>query len=130
MSISLVFAELWQFLLMKDLTRNPKIGNTRVWVLSNFWKPGQVRDTKFGMNVSNEYLLNAAKFQVHSFYGFWVIILRENQQELEIPPPRLDLKWYPNNCPSISVGFGSSSRLVLRWGGQPDNCSWGKLHPG
>ena len=117
MSISLVFAELWQFLLMKDLTRNPKIGNTRVWVLSNFWRPGQVRDTKFGMNVSNEYLLNAAKFQVHSFYSFWVIILRANQQELKIPPPRLDLKWYPNNCPSISVGVWVKVKVSFKVGG-------------
>ena len=119
MSISLAFVELWQFLFMKDLTRNPKIKNTRVCVLSNFWRPGQVRDTKFGTNVSNKYLLNAAKYQVHSFYSFWVIILRENQQEFKIPPPRLGLKWYPNNCPPISVGVWVTQRLrlVLRFGG-------------
>ena len=30
-------------------------------------------DTKFGTNVSNRMLLNAAKFQGYSFYRFWVI---------------------------------------------------------
>ena len=32
----------------KGLIRNVKIGNTLVWVLSNIWRLGQVRDTKFG----------------------------------------------------------------------------------
>ena len=117
MSISLVFLELWQFLFMKDLTRNSKKKNTCVWVLSNFWRQGQVRDTKFGTNVSNKYLLNAAKYQVHSFYSFWVIMLRENQQELKIPPPRLGLKWYPNNWPPISVGVWVKVKVSFKvWG--------------
>ena len=30
-------------------------------------------DTKFGTNVSNRKLLNAAKFQGYTFYRFWVI---------------------------------------------------------
>ena len=47
----------------KVLTRNPEIGNTPVWVFPNIWRLGQVRDTKFGTNVSNEMLLNAAKSQ-------------------------------------------------------------------
>ena len=48
-----------------------------------------------------------------------MIILRENQQEFKIPPPRLGLKWYPNNCPPISVGVWVTQRLrlVLRFGG-------------
>ena len=37
-----------------------EIGNTNVYVLHNIWRLGQVRDTKFGMNVSNENLLNSA----------------------------------------------------------------------
>ena len=86
-------------------------------VLSNFLRPGQVRDTKFGTNVSNKYLLNAAKFQVHTFYGFWVIILRENQQELKIILPRLGLKWYPNNCPQISVGVWVKVKVSFKFGG-------------
>ena len=57
----------------KGLTKNPEIGNTFVWVLSNIWRKERVRDTKFGKNVSNEKLLDAAKCQVYYFYRFWVI---------------------------------------------------------
>ena len=57
----------------KGLARNPEIGNTPVWVLPNIWRLGRVMDTKFGTNVSNRMLLNAAKFQCYSFYRFWVI---------------------------------------------------------
>ena len=57
----------------KGLTRNPEIGNSPVWVLPSIWRLGQVRDTKFGKNVSNKMLLNAAKQQGYSFYRFWVI---------------------------------------------------------
>ena len=57
----------------KGLTRNPEIGNTPVWLLPNIWRLGRVMDTKFGMNVSNRMLLNAAKFRGYSFYHFWVI---------------------------------------------------------
>ena len=57
----------------KGLSRNPEIGNTPVWVLPNIWRLEQVMDTKFGANVSNRILLNAAKFQVYSLYRFWVI---------------------------------------------------------
>ena len=57
----------------KGLTRNPEIGNTPVWVLPNIWRLGRVMDTKFGTNVSNKMLLNAAKCQGYSFYCFWVI---------------------------------------------------------
>ena len=57
--------------LHKGLTRNPR--NTPVWVLPNVWRLGQVRDTKFGTNVSNVMLPNAAKCQGYSFYRFWVI---------------------------------------------------------
>ena len=44
--------------LYKGLARNPETWNTLVWVLPNIWRLGQVRDTKFGTNVSNEMLLN------------------------------------------------------------------------
>ena len=57
----------------KGLTRNPEIGNTPVWVLPNIWRLGRVRNTKFGTNVSNKMLLNAAKCQGCSFYRCWVI---------------------------------------------------------
>ena len=33
----------------------------------------QIMDTKFGTNVSNKILLNAAIFQGYSYYRFWVI---------------------------------------------------------
>ena len=33
----------------------------------------RVGDTKFGTNVSNEMLLNVAKYQDYSFYRFWII---------------------------------------------------------
>ena len=42
----------------KELTRNPEIGNTPVWVLPNIWRLGQVRNTEFGTNVSNKMLPN------------------------------------------------------------------------
>ena len=57
----------------KGLTRNPEIGNTPFWVLPNIWRLKQAMDTKFGMNVSDKMLVNAAKFQSYSFYRFWVI---------------------------------------------------------
>ena len=57
----------------KGFTRNPEIGNTLVWVLSNIWRLRRVRETKFDTNISSKKLLNAAKFQGYSFYRFWVI---------------------------------------------------------
>ena len=57
----------------KGLTRNPEIRNTPVWFLANVWRLGRVRDTKFGKNVSNKMLLNAAKCQGYSSYRLWVI---------------------------------------------------------
>ena len=57
----------------KGLTKNQEIGNTPVWVLPNIWRLGWVRDTKFGADVSNELLLNAAKCQGYSFYRFGLI---------------------------------------------------------
>ena len=58
----------------KGLIRNLQIWNTPVWVLPNIWRLGQVRNTKYGTNVSNEMLLNAAKCQGCSFYRFWYIM--------------------------------------------------------
>ena len=62
----------------KGLTRNLEIGNTPVWVLPNIWRLGPVMDTKFGKNVSNRMILNAAKFQGYSFYCFSVIKGKSN----------------------------------------------------
>ena len=57
----------------KGLTRNPEIGNTPVWVLPNICRLGRVMETKFGTNISNKMLPNAATCQGYSFYRFWVI---------------------------------------------------------
>ena len=56
----------------KELTKNPEMGNTPIWDLSSIWRLWQVKDTKFGKNVSNV-LLNNAKCQGYSVYHFWVI---------------------------------------------------------
>ena len=90
MSISSLFLELWRFF-FKGLTRNPKIGNTLVWGLPNIWRLGRVMDTKFGKNVSNRMLLNAAKFEGYSFYRFWVIKGKPTGKEGgKITPPHPD----------------------------------------
>ena len=70
----------------KGLTRYLEIANTPVWVLPSILRLGQVRDTKFGPNVSNKLLLHAPKCQG---YGFTVFeLLRENQLwGGEITPP-------------------------------------------
>ena len=57
----------------KGLTRNPEIGNTLVWVLPNIWILEQVMNTKFGTSIFNRMLLNFEKFQIYSFYRFWVM---------------------------------------------------------
>ena len=41
--------------------------------MPNIWRLGEVRDTKFGTDVPNELLLNAAKCQYYSFYRFRII---------------------------------------------------------
>ena len=61
----------------KGLTRNPEIGNTPVWDLPNIWRLGQVIDTKFGTNIFNKILLNAAKFRVTALTVFE--LLREKK---------------------------------------------------
>ena len=71
----------------KGLTRNPEIGNTPIWVLFNIWRLGQVRNTKFGMDVFNKILLNAANCQGYNFT--LSKLLKENQQggvKLPYPP--------------------------------------------
>ena len=42
-------------------------------MIDQYLETGRVRDTKFGKNVSNKMLLNTAKYQGYSFYGFEVI---------------------------------------------------------
>ena len=69
------------------MTRNPEIGYTPAWVLPDIWRLGPVRDTKFGTNVSNKMLLNAAKCQGYSLYRFWVVNRWSKDTHL---PPRVD----------------------------------------
>ena len=96
------------------LTENPEIGSIPIWVLPSTWRLRRVSDTKFGTNVSDEVLLNAAKCQGYSFYRFWVIkgkptgggaegkITHPPPPPPPPPPPRLgliklqtsDLKYY------------------------------------
>ena len=57
----------------KGLTWNPENGITPVWVLTNIWRLGGVRDTRLGTNVSDKKILNAAKCQGYNFYRFWDI---------------------------------------------------------
>ena len=80
----------WNYdnLFYKGLTRNHEIGNP-IWVLPNIWRLGQVRNNKFGKNVSNKMLLDASKSQG---YGFWVIKEKPTGGEVKLPPPRLGLK--------------------------------------
>ena len=78
----------------KGLTRGPKIENNPVWVLPNIWRVGKVRDTKFGTKVSNEMLLNAAKYQGYSFYSFWVIKWKPTGGKITPHPPRLRLNLF------------------------------------
>ena len=92
-SISSLVLELWKFSFIRDW---PEIRNNPVWVLLNIWRLGRVMDTKFGTNISNRMLLNAAKFECYSFYCFWVI-KRKPTGAIKLPPtpqPRLGLK----NC--------------------------------
>ena len=78
----------------KGLTRNPEIGNTPVWVLSNIWILGQDVDSEFGTNVSNKCYWMLQNARVTAFTGSES--LRENQQGGKnafppLPPPRLVL---------------------------------------
>ena len=82
----------------KRLSRNLEIEITPVWVLPHIWRLGQVRDTKFGTNVSNKVLLNAENTRVTAFTVSE--LLRENQQggskitpnPAPPPSPRLGLR--------------------------------------
>ena len=57
----------------RGMTRGPEIEDTPVWVLSNKFRLGWVRNTKFGTDVSNKMLLNNEKYQSYTFNRFWVI---------------------------------------------------------
>ena len=86
LSISLVKFSYWSKFLVNIITgsgvmailiykelKSQIIGNIPIRVLPNNWRLKQVRNTKFGTNVSKKMLLNAAKCQGYTFYHFWVI---------------------------------------------------------
>ena len=104
----------------KELTRNPGIGNTPVWVLFNIWRLEQVKNTNFGMNASKKMLLNATNCQGYSFYGFWVIKGKPTgggRSPTSSPPPRLGLNlnlvqnW--TRTLSASKNFGNDSEIAI-----------------
>ena len=76
----------------KGLTRNPEIGNTPVWVLSDIWRLGRVMDTKFGATVFNRMLLNAAKFQGYNFNCFWLIKRKPTGGKITPPLPATQIR--------------------------------------
>ena len=76
----------------KGLTRNPEIRNTPIWVLPNIRRLGQIRDTKFGTNVSNKILLKAAKCQAYSFHRFCVIKGKPTGRIKLTPPPHTQIR--------------------------------------
>ena len=73
-------------LIYKEL-KSQIIGNIPIWVLPNNWRLKQVRNTKFGTNVSKKMLLNAAKCQGYTFYHFWVIMGKPTvESKITLPP--------------------------------------------
>ena len=78
-------------LFYKGLTRNPDIRNTSVWVFANVSRLGWVSDIKFGKNVSNKILVNAAKCQGYNFYRFWVIKGKPTRGKIT-PAPQIQVK--------------------------------------
>ena len=70
-SMSSLVLKLWQFPFMQDWSEvwKSEIPLSEFFPISGDWG----KTTKFGTNVSNKMLLNAAKYQGYSFYRFWVI---------------------------------------------------------
>ena len=89
----------------KELTRNPEIGNTPVWVLINIWRLWPVRDTKFLTNVSNEILLHAAKCQGYSCYRLWVIKRKPTGMVGITPASRLGLSYHVQQLELIGTSL-------------------------
>ena len=87
----------------KELTRNPEIRNTSVWVLLNIRRLERVKDAKFGTNVSNKKLLNAAKQNVRVTAFTISELQREKQQggkggRVKLPPNTPILGLTKNHC--------------------------------
>ena len=110
------------------LTKNPEIGNTPVWVLHNIWRLGRVKNTKFGTNVSNKILINAAKCQGCTFYHFWVINRKlTGEVKLTPCPPRLGLRtpYFTEHHQWLFLTVsGFSSASLLKKNSQKDVFLW------
>ena len=76
MPISSLVLELWQFSFIRDWLeiRKSEILPSEFCPISREWNKLGIQDTKFGTNISNKMLINAAKFQGYSFFRFWVIM--------------------------------------------------------
>ena len=95
-----------------------EIGNTTVWVLLNIWRLGQVSDNKFGINVSNKILLNAAKCQGYSSYHFWVIQGKPTGMGVKLPPTQIRVnERLPDKSKMANDPKGCSLSVV------PANCT-------
>ena len=124
----------------KELTRNSEIGCTPVLVLPNIWRLGRVRNTKFGTNVFNKMLLNAAKCQDYNFYSFWVIMVKlTGGGGVKLPPsPRWGLisgqfkSFERNNSQRTAKSISQKDKTnpyLLHWAirelnQEPNHCSF------
>ena len=90
MSVSLLVLELWQFSFIRDWSGFRKSEIELSEFFPNIWRLGRIRDSTFGMNVSNKMLLNAAKCQAYSIYRFWVITGKPTGGgDYHLSPPKL-----------------------------------------
>ena len=111
-SLSLLVLELWQFLSIRDWSEIRKSGNAPVWAFPNIWRLGWIWDFKFGRNVSNEMLLNAAKYQGYSVYRFGVTKgkLTGRVKLLSRPRTQIRVKLRRICLPAHFLGHGESMR--------------------
>ena len=107
-------------LFYKGLFRNLEIGNTPVWISPNFLRLGQVRDTKFGTDVSNKVLL---MLQTSRVIAVTVSeLLRENRRGVKLPPssPQIRVKhssFQSRNDKKRLKGFhweGKKNKFLIR----------------
>ena len=74
----------------KGLTSNLEVRNNFVWVLSNIWRLGRIRDTKFGrMFLMKSYWI----LQIAWITAFTISqLLKENQQGVKLPPTLIHIR--------------------------------------
>ena len=77
----------------KGLTRNRDIGNTLVWILTNIWTLGWIRDANFtGMSVIKCYWM-LQNIRVTALYHFWVIEGKSTVGIKLLPPTQIRVNW-------------------------------------